>query len=362
MRNVLLTFSLLLCFGMSFGQLKVVASGNVGVNNATPDANAVLHINNRATGEFVLRTTSTGGNTLFDVQEGGIGAGNFFIYDNTGTKTIQFAGQGKFFIDSPGNVGIDQQNPSFDFEVNGVAAKPGGGMWTATSDKRSKSSVNKFKGGLEEIMQIRPVIYTYNGKFGTPNNGKEYVGVVAQELQKVAPFMVESAVYNDATLEEMETPGYDASKDNEEFLAVDPTAFTYMLINSVQEQQSLIEAQAEKIAQLEEMINNISVHGIGSINQSEVTLNYTDLADLQQNTPNPFNGSTTIQYAIPSKANTASLNIYDMNGKLLKSIAINHVGEGQLTVNANDIPSGTYTYQLVVDGTMVSTKKMVLSK
>ena len=47
---------------------------------------------------------------------------------------------------------------------------------------------------------------------------------------------------------------------------------------------------------------------------------------------------------------------------MIKTVNIEHRGEGTLRVNAVDIPSGTYTYDLVVDGRKVGTKKMVLAK
>ncbi len=50
------------------------------------------------------------------------------------------------------------------------------------------------------------------------NTDTEYVGVIAQELQNIAPYMI-------GTLQ----------KNREEYLTVDASAMTYMLINAVQE-------------------------------------------------------------------------------------------------------------------------------
>ena len=50
-----------------------------------------------------------------------------------------------------------------------------------------------------------------------------------------------------------------------------------------------------------------------------------------------------------------------MNGQLLKSVSVAQ-GNGQLTINAGELAAGTYSYNLVVDGAIVDTKKMVLTK
>lgn len=257
MIRILFMFALVFSMSNAFGQIKVMTDGNVGINNTAPTT--PLQINSRGQGAagFLLRTTSTGSNTLFEVQEGGVGAGNFFIYDAAGSRTIQFAGQGKFFIATPGNVGIDQQNPSSDFELGtangggGVAAKPGGGPFIATSDMRSKNSVSAYDGGLNTLLKLNPVSYTYNGKFGTPTNGTEYIGLIAQEVKEVAPYMVMDRTYNSATLEQQESPDYRAADYEEKFLAVDGNALTYMLINAVKEQQQMIKELTEKVAKLE---------------------------------------------------------------------------------------------------------------
>jgi hypothetical protein len=106
--------------------------------------------------------------------------------------------------------------------VNGTAYKPGGGSWTATSDSRVKRNVASYSEGIDFLEQIRPVTFQYNGKGGMPNDGKTYVGVIAQELEKVAPSMVMTTQLGD--------------KDGIKNLrTVDPNAFTYALINAVKE-------------------------------------------------------------------------------------------------------------------------------
>jgi len=114
-----------------------------------------------------------------------------------------------------------------------TASKPGGGTWTATSDSRLKKDVKQFKDGLAQVLAINPVNYHYNELSGL-DTSKEFVGVIAQELQKVAPYMVGNF-----------------TKDGTEYLNVDSSAMTYMLINAVKEQQEIIEQQNKRLDVLE---------------------------------------------------------------------------------------------------------------
>ena len=83
-------------------------------------------------------------------------------------------------------------------------------------------------------------------------------------------------------------------------------------------------------------------------------------AYLEQNAPNPFNGNTIIRYHLPQGAGSAKVVIMNMKGQLLKSIALNGQGNGQITLQAGTLPSGSYTYSLWIDGRQVDTKQMLV--
>ena len=129
------------------------------------------------------------------------------------------------FVIQTGGAGCAANTVFFRFDGTGAAYKPGGGAWAALSDRRLKHNVRDFADGLSIIKAIRPVSFQYNGLANTSDNGAEYVGVIAQELQQIAPYMV---------------------KDIGEYLSVDPSALTYVLINAVKEQQAEIEALKAK--------------------------------------------------------------------------------------------------------------------
>jgi hypothetical protein len=82
---------------------------------------------------------------------------------------------------------------------------------------------------------------------------------------------------------------------------------------------------------------------------------------LEQNTPNPFGNTTQIRYALPEGTAGASINVYDLNGRLLRAYPLTAT-EGAITINGADYPGGAYLYDLLVSGRQVDVKRMVLSK
>jgi hypothetical protein len=142
--------------------------------------------------------------------------------------------------DSVINVGIGTTTPDFLLEVDGDAAKPGGGDWSNSSDRRLKKDVKPFMDGLKKVQEIDPVMYHYNALSGYDTT-IAYVGVIAQELREIAPYMV--GTYEMA---------------GEEYLKVNASAMTYMLINAVKEQQDLIDKLNNSLKELHS--ENESLH------------------------------------------------------------------------------------------------------
>jgi hypothetical protein len=102
--------------------------------------------------------------------------------------------------------------------------------------------------------------------------------------------------------------------------------------------------------------------------KNETSVDITDMeqsvssAYLEQNIPNPFNNNTIIRYHIPPNSISVKIVITDMRGDEKKSFAINSRDNNQVTLNANDLPSGTYIYTLWVDGKQVDSKRLVITK
>jgi len=95
------------------------------------------------------------------------------------------------------------------------------------SDQRVKKDIRDFSAGLRELEKLQPVRFKYNGKAAlAPNDGVEYIGLIAQDLREVLPFMVSESQSD--------------SIDGHPVLTVDSSALTYVLINSVKEEAHAI--------------------------------------------------------------------------------------------------------------------------
>lgn len=83
---------------------------------------------------------------------------------------------------------------------------------------------------------------------------------------------------------------------------------------------------------------------------------------LYQNYPNPFNPTTTILYDLP-KNEVVSINVYDLTGKMVKTILneSKQAGSYSVTFDASSLSSGVYFYKIIA-GSFVDTKKMILVK
>jgi hypothetical protein len=78
--------------------------------------------------------------------------------------------------------------------------------------------------------------------------------------------------------------------------------------------------------------------------------------------PNPFNASTTIKYALP-EVSMVNLAIYDVTGRLVAQLVngMTAVGTHNVTFDGSSLPSGLYIYRLTA-GQNSAAGKMVLLK
>jgi hypothetical protein len=142
---------------------------------------------------------------------------------------------------------------------------------------------------------------------------------------------------------------------------VNYTELIPVLIKSVQEQQQQI---SQLTAMVQECCGFDAAARSASETESETMESDVTLSDegniiLNQNVPNPFAERTTIDYEINQSFEKAQILFHDQHGKLIQVSEITQTGKGRLNVFADDLSSGTYTYSIVVDGKIISSKKMV---
>jgi len=84
---------------------------------------------------------------------------------------------------------------------------------------------------------------------------------------------------------------------------------------------------------------------------------------LNQNYPNPFNPSTTISYRL-AKSGNVRIKVFDISGKEIEELVNKRLQAGsyKITFNLTKYSSGIYFYSMIIDGTVVDTKKMMMIK
>ena len=108
-----------------------------------------------------------------------------------------------------------------------------------------------------------------------------------------------------------------------------------------------------------------------SVNQQlmikDLSLNASSFK-LNNPTPNPFNPSTTISYEI-NNPNQVSMSIYDLNGKLVRSLMNRYHDKGSFSINwdgknnhGDHISAGLYILKMMSGNLDLRTKKITLLK
>ena len=203
-------------------------------------------------GDLVLQ-----GGFCFNISEPAYHGGNIVIRSggnygngivNGGAIIFKTGGPNSTFVEcvrvlETGRVGIGTTSPDQMLSVNGNASKVGGGTWATFSDRRMKQDINPFSDGLSVLKGIRPVTFRYNGKLGYPTD-KTYVGVIAQEIQSVAPYTVD-------TFRARLDPNDGEETD---ILRFDGSALTYIAINAIKE----LDAKVDELRELQKENQNLS--------------------------------------------------------------------------------------------------------
>lgn len=243
------------------------------------------------------------------------------------------------------------QSPMFTFNSDLVAH---GVM--VQSDERLKDNVEPVGDVLEALRILEPVTYSLkshraaapvmmdgtkeakamNRYYRNLEQGSERYGFLARNVQEAFPELVHA--------------------DNDGYLSVDYIGLIPILVQSINELRAeLAELKGEKQEEDAPMMQAAQQAG-----QNEVEASLTS-AKLYQNAPNPWSSETVIRYCLPQTVARADIYIYDMQGAQLKCIPAGGRGESQVTITAHGLNAGMYLYALVADGTLIDSKKMILT-
>ncbi len=242
------------------------------------------------------------------------------------------------------NVWVDNLDDYlFNNDGTGVAQiEDGTGNYQAFSDRRLKSNIESMESVLSEVKDLRPVWYTFNAD----EKQKKTLGFIAQEVEEVLPDFVDT---------------------EKEYYALTYDYFGVLAIKAIQEQQEIIEEKEDRIRDLEQRLADLEetlervVQHVELPSEQEAPIILTD-AKLGQNEPNPSLGTTRIPFTIPTSARSATLRVTASNGQLIREIAIDQRGRGQLTLQTGQLSPAAYQYTLWIDGQAVATRQMLIQK
>ena len=225
-----------------------------------------------------------------------------------------------------------------------------GGVWQ-NSDLNLKENVRNIPNALDVIEQLEGVTYNYRKDVAPEKNlnDRQAFGFIAQEVEKILPSIVQT--------------------DDEGYLSMKYDAIIPIMTEAIKVQQEfirdqdlIIEEQTNKIDNLEARLAKIERMLNASQSRTETTMStISSGATLKQNRPNPFSKTTTIEYTLPESVKNATLNIYDMYGKVINSFNVN-ANSGTIEVDARNMSNGTYIYSMEADGKSLAKEKMVVLK
>ena len=193
--------------------ITVDASNNVGINNTSPSQELDVTGDGRFTGDlflgqFLYHNGDTNTYMRFDADRIRLFAG--------GVEMLDLVEGGTDYVDIADTVRVDKTNNYLECTGDII-----GYTSTTISDANKKENVKTIDSPIDKIKQING--YTFDWK----HNGKASAGVIAQEVEKILPEAVQKR---------------EVSITSEEpYLTVEYNGIIALLIETVKEQQEMIE-------------------------------------------------------------------------------------------------------------------------
>jgi hypothetical protein len=230
--------------------MRIDSSGNVGING-TPKA--YLQPNYKAIDMASGRTSlmASTGTPQTNLLTNAYYVSGGFLYSNTGYGATNYQGQDsehKWYTAPSGTADASltfTERMKIDSAgalilAGSTAQKASGTTWSNPSDTRLKDNKQNYTKGLNELLQINVKTWEWNGKAGT-TQGDVGIGIIADEIETILPNTIDTykAKLNEGDIEQTDVKRFDA------------TEITWLLLNSVKEQQAIIEQLKVRLTALE---------------------------------------------------------------------------------------------------------------
>lgn len=339
--------------GTSAGDLEPLVNFSDSRSSSGSSPNFVLSMGGTFNRELLLGTTSSSGviaSTDGNLQLGSITSGAFDRAISIGRNVITF--DNSLIILGGISSTVSPTSSILDF---GTSSRPWDDIFADNfinvSDQREKDQIKELSYGLDHLMKLKPVSYKWKKQ---PEKGMKH-GLIAQEVQKVLP----EVVYDPEKDIDYDESGKALPVDPEARMGIAYSELIPLLIKSIQELNTKVQEQEKIIADLTDENGRTSAD---ELEESLDSPGSSSKLELLQNTPNPFDQSTTIRYYLPEGTEKAQLFIYNIDGQQVRSMELTKTGEGAMTITAGELGAGIYFYTLYADGEVSQTRKMILTE
>ncbi|MBK1897427.1 tail fiber domain-containing protein [Chryseobacterium paridis] len=278
--------------------------------------------NVRSSGIAMYSSPSFGNGTIINSIRG-IAYLNFLNGGNgspTGGVTLLGNGNNELYVDGRFQAALEVRAQSF----------------ISTSDRRLKDNIKPLKETSGNLFNLNTYSYTFKPKKDseTKADSKLHFGLIAQEVEKEFPNLV--------------------SVDEKGNYALNYIEIIPLLLNELKEQKNEIKDLKSKMDAMEAKISAITGGKNVSSEMSATATSYI----LEQNVPNPFNQEAVIRFNVND--NNAAIGVYDLSGRQMQLIPVKK-GEKQISISARTLSPGTYIYNLVTNGKIIDSKKMIVT-
>jgi hypothetical protein len=220
--------------------LRVASGGDIRAPIFYYSADTSIYFGYNSSGSYTqwrIGGSKGGYGGIYDVYSGV----NGIMYDASGNGGVYNQSYGWYFYFVPGNgcMGVNGSTTSSSYGLYVTKGIYSTGDIVAYSDARKKKNIVTIDGALDLISRIRGVYYNrIDVEELNVNPNKRQIGVIAQEVNEVLPEVVTYAA------------------DVDEY-GVQYGNFAGLFIEAIKEQQTIIDNQNARIADLESKLNSI---------------------------------------------------------------------------------------------------------
>ncbi len=259
---------------------------------------------------------------------GNLNTNSFDIFSNATTNSI-YSGI-NWVNDSATKTWAVKYNGQDKFYVLGSGQAYAYG-WNTISDSTVKENIHQIKNALDKVLLLNGVTYNFKAAVSISGNIPQYkefcstrqMGLLAQSVERVAPEAVTT------TGDGLKTVAYGN--------------LVSLLVEAIKDED-------KKVTRLQGQLDSSILSNKHIVNIPEET---------EINTY-PINNALIHCY-LPEQSRNAAILLFDMNGKLVKTLAVKEKGITDIVLPKKGLSAGMYYYSVVSNGKEIESRRLILT-